>query len=478
MTPNVPVVGQGRGAGMLANASRWLPFSPVTSGIERNIEEAQTALASRAGEFGTPQDTYGAGSIAGNALKRFTADKTDAQQGYGKFFGLMQGAKEAPIPNTLQVLSEFKHTYPNAPELTDVFTSPPILRMANALEPRTVQIPAKTSPILGPFGQPAQITPAQTVQRGGKLSMEELKNMRSSIGEKLETPTIGPDSIPRGQLKRLFGALTNDMYGMARAHSPAAEKALTEATQQYRLRMGIIDRLDRLTNKDSPESVFSDINIAASEGAGANAKLLSTIKKVLTPKEWGDVGATIVQRLGNPTPGRKPAPGQPQFSVDSLATNWDKLSPRAKDLLFGPDKPGTARGGLEQLARAAASIKNVGKLANVSHTYENRAAFGILMELVGALSVGHVPIPELAGYASAYGISKLMMSPTFTKWMYKLPAVVSGAPPMMERQLALGALREALGYSQKQEAQPQQQKRQPSAPPPPPPRDIRPSVAQ
>jgi hypothetical protein len=473
ITPNVPAVGQGRAAGTLANASRWLPFSPVGAGIERNIGETQAALGARAGELGTPQDTYGAGSIAGNALKRFASDKTEAQQGYGKFWGMMQGAKEAPIPNTLAVLGQMKKAYPNAPELTDVFTSAPILRMANALEPRKVEIPGRTSPMLDQFGRPAQITPPQTVERGGKLSMDELRNMRSQIGEKLEHPTIGPDSIPRAQLKQLYGALTNDMYGAARAHSPAAERALTEANHQYRLRMGIIDRLDRLTDRNAPESVFADINRASIEGSGQDAKLLSTIKKVLTPDEWGDVGASIVQRLGNPKPGQMPAPGQPAFSVGSLATNWNKLTPRAKDMLFGPDHPGTTRAGLEQLSRVAQSLQSVGRLANTSHTYENRAAFGMVMELIGALSIGHVPIPELTGYAGAYGAAKLMMAPAFAKWLYKLPSVVNSSPPMMERSLARSSLAQALGRQTVRPTTGQEQKKPPATTPS---RDLRSSV--
>lgn len=440
VTPNIPAVSQGRASGLMAKASEYLPYSPVGAGIQKNIGETAAATTQAAERLGTPQDVYGAGSVASNALKRFASNKADSRQDYDKFFGLMQGAKEAPIPNTLQALGQMKLAYPNAPELTDVFTSPPILRMANALEPRQVNIPARTSPMLDPYGRPIVTSPAQIVQRGGKLTIDEIKNMRTQIGEKLENPTIGPDSVPRGQLKQLYGALTRDMYAMARTHSPAAERALNEASQQYRLRMGIIDRLDRLTNKDAPESVFYDINRAASEGSGQDTKLLSTIKKVLTPEEWGDVGASIVQRLGNPRPGQMPAPGQPAFSVNTLATNWNKLTPRAKELLFGPNTPGSPRAGLEQLSRVAASLQNVSKLANTSHTYENRAALGIVTELLGNLSIGRIPIPELAGLGGAYGVSKLLMSPGFTRWIYKLPATINSSPPMMAPSLALRAL--------------------------------------
>lgn len=483
ITPNVPAVGQGRAAGLLSNATRWLPYSPVTRGIGQNVEQTQQALGARAQEFGTPQDTYGAGAITGNALKRFAEDRTQAEADYGKFWNLMKGAKEAPIPNTLTVLSDLKKAYPNAPELTDVFTSSPILRMANALEPRQVQIPARTSPMLGPTGLPIVTAPARSVQRGGVLTMDELRNMRSQIGEKLEQPVLGPDSIPRAQLKRLYGALTDDMYAQAAQHSPAAARALTMANQAYKLRMGIIDRLDKLTNRNAPESIYRDLDRAAS---GQDAGLLNAVKKVLTPQEWGDVGASIIQRLGNPKPGVPIAPGEPAFSVGSLATNWRKMTPRAKELLFGPDTPGSPRAGLEQLSRVAASLQNVGKLANTSHTYENHAAFALIGELVGSLAAGRVPIPELGAYTGVYGVSKLLMNPSFTRWLYKLPNVIAGSPPMMASSLGLAALREAIGSQQRGSDEAPRRRgaslsfapNQPAVRPPPTDRDLRPSVTQ
>jgi hypothetical protein len=274
--------------------------------------------------------------------------------------------------------------------------------------------------------------------------MDELKSMRSKIGEQLEAPTIGPDSIPRGQLKQLYNALTQDMRMAAAVQGPEAVQALARAEGNYKIRMGIIDRLDRLTNKDAPEAVFNDINRAATEGAGQDYGLLGAVKRTTTPEEWNDVGAAIIRRMGNPKPNQPRAPGEPEFSVGTLATNWRKLTPQAKDRLFGPDRPGTPRAGLEELHRVAASLQNMGSLANTSHSGEIAGAFALVADLANALGSGRSPLPELLGFTGAYGVSKLFMRPEFSRWLYKAPSIINSAPAMMGNSLALAALGNSL----------------------------------
>jgi hypothetical protein len=459
ITPSLPAVGQGRATGLVAQAGRILPFSPIQRGIAQNTLETQAATERAASQYGTAADEFAGGNVARNAMTRFAADKSQALSDYNTFFGHMQGAPPAPIPNTVRVLSDFKGRFPNAPGLTDIFTSPPIMRMEQELRPRTVNIPGQTSPILNQFGQPTAVTPAQTVQMGGKLGMDELKAFRSKIGEQLEAPTIGPDSIPRGQLKQLYNALTQDMRAAAVARGPDAVRSLARAEGNYKIRMGIIDRLDMITNKDAPEAVFQALDRAATTGGGQDAGLLGAIKRTTTPDEWNDIGSAVIRRLGNPKPGVPRAPGEPDFSIGSVATNWRKLTPRAKDMLFGPERPGTPRAGLEELSRVAASLQNVSKLANTSHTAEVGAAFAMVGELFGSLAAGRVPIPELAAYTGAYGASKLLMSPAFSRWLYKAPSIINSAPAMMGNSLALSALGNSLaGRKEKRsEAQPLEQ---------------------
>ena len=454
ITPNVPAVGQGRASGLTAQAGRMLPFSPVGRGIQRNIGEAQMAAGRAAGAYGTPQDAYGAGSQIGNALNRFAADKSQAAADYGRFFAAMSGVPPAPMTHTLGVVRDLMGRFPNAPGLTGLFTKSPIARLAGELEPRAVKIPAKTSAMLDQYGRPAIVTPATTVQRGGVLSIAELQELRSQVGYQLEHPGFGPDQIPRAHLKRLYAALTQDMKAAARARGPDALKALETATTNYGIRMRLIDRLHPLVAGEAKERVFARLNGAAMNSGSADAGLLRAAKSVMTSDEWGDFGATVIARLGDPKAGIARAPGEPEFSVGTFATNWRKLSNGAKDQLFGADAPGSPRAGLEQLYRVMASLQNVEKLANVSHTTEVGAAATIVTEVFANVANGRLPLPELGGLAGAYGVAKLLMSPGFTRWLYRLPEIVkTPGPPQQIRANAMTALAASLATQHQQKPQ-------------------------
>jgi hypothetical protein len=417
VTPSIPAIGQTKPTALAARVGSALPASPVGRGFERNVGEAAQAAEARAGELGTASADAG-GSIAQNALKRFAADKTQTTQKYDEFWRLMHGAPNAPVTQTLRVLNDIHGRFPNAPELEGLFTNPKLDRMREAMTPRTVTTPGTTSPILNQYGMPSAVTPATTTQRGGALSIPELKELKTQVGYLLEKP---PAEIPRSQLKALYGSLSNDLRGAAAQRSPAAARALAVADATFARRMTMMDQLSTLVDKDAPEPVFRALEMAAGEGAGARAGLLRTAKEAIGPKDWADVGASMVRRLGNPRPGMPRDPNVPDFSVDAFSTNWQKLSPKAKDVLFGPDNPGTPRAGLEQLGRVTADLRNLGRMSGHAGHFGPMQAAGvssIITELITMMSMGRAPIKELAGLSGAYGVSKMLMTPWFAKMAY------------------------------------------------------------
>lgn len=444
VTPTVPAVGQGGAAGLASNIGTRLPVTgPVIRGsVSRQLGETAEAATRGAGQFGTAQDAAGAGSMARNAAKRFAEDRSQATRDYRAFFQAMQGAPPAPMTQTLKVVNDLMGRFKNVPELTGLFTSSPIARLREALTPRTVQIPAQTSSILGPGGGPVVTQAAQTVQRGGVLSMDELQELRSQVGYQLEHPSFGPDSIPRAQIKRLYAALTQDMNNAARAKGPAATRALIHATTNYGTRMRLIDRLEPLVSSDAPERTFTRLNSAAMSSGTADAGLLQAAKKVMTPEEWGDFGASIVSRLGTPTANARDVLSGTDFSPGSYSTSWNKISDRAKDLLFGANTRGSPRAGLEQLARVAQAEKNVGKLANVSHSGEYGIGAFLAWEAAkaawAAMTTGNVG--PLLGWGAAsgagYGFAKLITSPQFARWMYGLPRTTVVTPALVAQSAA------------------------------------------
>lgn len=436
--PSVPAVGGGYAQRLTTGMARALPWSPIESGSQRQLGQAAASAGAAAQQFGAPQGAHGIGSVIKNAIMRFAEDRTQGGRDFGRFFALMHGAPPIPMTNTIAALRNIVPRYPSAPELEDVLNDPAVKRMLSGIEPKQVTAPAIVSPMLGPGGQPIVTTPARTFTQGGTLTVQELKNVRTALGYRLNHIHYGPDTIPKAELSRIYAALSNDMKAAARARGPAALKALETANFNYGTRMNVIKFLGPLVKQGeaSPESTFAKLNAAAQE-KGGDLGLLYKAKQVLNPQEWGDVGASIIQQLGKPTKGQAD-PNRLPFSVNSFTTNWSGLSAKAKDLLFGPPAPGTPRQGLEALASAAASMKHVEKLANISHSGEYVMAQRVIEGAVGMVAAGlsgQFPA-EVASAATGVGLSyaaaKLMMMPGFTRWMYELPRVISGARTLQD----------------------------------------------
>ena len=422
--PSMPAVGGGRASGIAANLGRTLPFSPVSRAVDTGISKTASATERVAGQYGAAQPDE-AGSIAQNAVRRFASDKSQATSDYAAFDRVMHGAPPAPVTRTVKLLQDLRGRFPNAPGLAGLLTNPKLSRLAGELEPQTTTIAAKTSPVLGPSGQPIVTQAARTVQTGGKLSMPELRELRSQIGYMIEQPQFGPEAIPKAQLRRVYGALTQDMQEAARARGPAAVKALNQATINYGTRMKTLERLDPILRTDAPERSFLRLNQAASTSGSADAGLLRAAKTAMTPEEWGDIGAATIRKMGMPTPG---AASTGPFSVGQFSTNYAKLSDHAKDLLFGIEAPGSPRAGLESLSRVVDAQKNVSRLANTSHSAEMVAVYRTAETVLATLAAGKFPWATALFGSGTYGASKLLMSPAFTSWWYQLPTIVKGEP--------------------------------------------------
>lgn len=436
ITPSVPVVGQGMASGLAAQAGRVLPFSPVGKRIEQNVGEAQAASERAASQYGEATPEQG-GAVTQNALKGYAADKTAGERNYKEFWNLMQGAPKAPVTRTLGVLDQVRGRFPNAPELKDIWPgSSQIGTMQRALTPRTETIPAKTSAILDQSGRPTVTSPAQTVQRGGVLSIPELKELKTKVGSLLENAVPGETSIPRGQVKQLYGAVKADLMAAAAAKGPQAAQALVKADANFSLRMGVLDRLAPMLAKDAPEAVWTAINQAAGAGKG-DVGLLRTAKRIMAPDDWKNVGAAMIRRLGAPMPGVPRAPGQPEFSVGGFSTNWRKMSDKAKDVIFGDDVYGSPRAGLEQLYRVTSSLQNAQRLGNTSNTYNIGVTAAAIEAVFLAIQNGHLPLKEMGALGGAYGLSKALMSPRLAKILYEMPKTLKPGGSMADTRDAL-----------------------------------------
>lgn len=93
-------------------------------------------------------------------------------------------------------------------------------------------------------------------------------------------------------------------------------------------------------------------------------------------REWGDVSASIVDRLGRVPAGQQNAAGD-VFSPARMLTEWNKLSDEAKGVLLKP----SVRKEMDKLAEVAALAKDANAERNFSNTGN---AVGWLATIFGA----------------------------------------------------------------------------------------------
>lgn len=434
VTPNAPTVGQGRSAGLATQITSYLPATgeAVRGAIERTTGDTAAATERAAAGFGPQMPTEQTGSLLQRGIDRFAKSvfPERAEELYGNFDRLMVGAPPVPVTNTLSALEGPMKRFPTSPELGAQLTNPQLRAYAGTLTPKEKEIPPVFSSIVNEFGQPVLLKASEKLKSGGSLTFDELKELRSSIGRKLGDPVLVSD-IPRADLKNVYAGISRDLEAAAKKQSPAALQAFKRASAYYKAGLDRIDKLEPLLS-GSPERTVARINAAAGEGASADVGLLRTIKKSVAPQEWRQVGASVIRRLGEPTKGAKDILAPADFSPASFATNWNKLSPSAKDVLFGADLPDTPRAGLETLSRVVQSQKNLGRLANVSKSAEHGITFALAWEAMRTLAYQPMEAAGIAaGAAGAYGMAKILMSPGFAKWLYRLPQETAAETPAL-----------------------------------------------
>ncbi len=221
----------------------------------------------------------------------------------------------------------------------------------------------------------------------------------------------------RTKCETLYGALSEDMKEVARQAGPHAERALAVADRYTRFNLTINQKLwQKLENTQADELAYR----YALQGAQHGGSRLGTLRRNFTADEWDTVSATVFDQLGKASPGARGATelggAAKDFSVSTFLTNWEKLSPEAKLVLFVGKRYQGLAPAINDLVKTVSAAKDTQRLANTSNTARHLLTAGQGAAAATALFTGNVPV-AVGILAGPWVTGRMMTSPNFIKML-------------------------------------------------------------
>ena len=289
---------------------------------------------------------------------------------------------------------------------------------------------------------------AQEASTDGKMAYGTLKALRTKIGSALDDSALISDTS-QAELKRLYGALSDDMGRAAAESGEGGLQAYTRANAYWNAgRSRIDDVLKPVTDKAMNQDIFQ----AVMSGTKAGSERLRAFKKSLPEQDWNKLVAQQIREMGKANPGAQDVSGE-LFSPATFLTNFNKLSKDAQKTLFSNREFIGLGKAVDNLATMSAALKDTSKMANTSGTAQQMRYMMLLTGGLGGVygaqqgedpmtgAVQGMAISTLAPYAAA----KLITSPAFINWLADGTKVVaSGVSAHLGRLAAIAEKNEDL----------------------------------
>jgi len=271
------------------------------------------------------------------------------------------------------------------------------------------------------------------VQAGnGNIPYEALARLRSQVGEAISDAGLMSDQ-PTRQLKGLYGALTDDLKTSADTTGPQARSAFDRANAYYAAGNKRLDDISHVIEKNGgPEKVFA----AATSGVKDGATTLRQVMRSLPEDSQRELSSAFLRRMGRAVANQQDSESS-KFSMNTFLTNWNSISPEARNVLFGRYGSGFAKD-MQKIADAADAVKEGSRIfANPSGTARKEALIG---QTVGTLATagtaaatGNVGMATLAlmGSASSAALSnaaaRVVTNPRYVKWLSRATEMPVGS---------------------------------------------------
>ena len=407
----------------LEGASAKLPGgAPIKSLAGRQAEDLGTHIDDIVNNLSPSTDV--SPTVAGTAINQGAETAKNNMRAaesaaFAKRDALVPHQTPTPITNTMSVLNDLATPTPGAEASTGALLSPKITALRDNLT-----ADAAANGATGP--------------ENAALPYLGVRQLRTSVGNSIDWGFAPADPVTNGAMKKVYGALSDDLTAGASAVSPEAKEAATSANVLYAANQQKRDFLNGIIDKaGGPEAVYQ----AATNGTKQGATKIGGVMSALQPDQQNIVRATVLDRLGRATPGAQNAEGS-TFSPSTFLTNWSKLDPDAKDAMFGASgNPNTLRSGLDSLTNTISNIRSGTKLQNFSGTGEavgHGAGLLAAFESLKALAAGdpHVAMSAVAGVAANNVLGRALTNPRVVNWFAKTTKAPMSALPNAVNQLS------------------------------------------
>lgn len=274
-----------------------------------------------------------------------------------------------------------------------------------------------------PGGGKAVDLVSDAVKPGASLTYDGVKRLRTAVGEAIDSG-ITPEGMSKGDLKRIYGSLTNDLRNtVQQAGGQPALEAFDKANSinaQVSARREALAKIVGTDGNAAPEMVLDRLIGMASANRGGDLSKLSQARKAVGAEGWNNVAAAAVDKLGRASP-------EAEFSGERFLTAWDKLSSSGKQLLFNSTGKGNLVQSLDDLATLSKAHKSLMEFGNPSGS-----ARGITFTGMSAAALAS-PMTTLSGAIGGNMLARVFASPVATssaaKWAIAFDRARSAPSP-------------------------------------------------
>ena len=426
---NEPTLGLASGNKVIGGVENLLQNTPGVVGTmsaarEKIVEALRDKTNEAAANASMNRGTLESGTAIQKGIGAFKDSIKDRQADlYGRMDDFIDPQYPAQIGTTKQRLAEMNAPIRGAPELSKQFQNARIMGIEDAIKndtagsPQSVQVYTRKVAGGGLMNTPVDQTVQVVIPEGpprNTLPFEAVKKTRTLVGNEIADNLL-TSTVPQSKWRNLYGALSEDMGNTARDVGPGAERAFNRATDYTRASMGRLERVAPFAQTTAPEQAFTAMERAARE----NVSTLQAVKKALPEDARGSVAGTVIERLGKATNANQNETST-AWSPETFLTNWNKMTPRARDELFSGFPNATeVKANVESVARAASMMRDSSKMwANPSGSGANivaRATLAAALGGGGASAIGMlnpaVPLGIAGGMIGAKLLAKALTNP-------------------------------------------------------------------